>query len=87
VRASQGVRRVGSAALDLSMVGCGWFDGYWERDIKSWDLVGGAAIVLAAGGSVCDPGGGPFVPSSGNILASNGRLQAPMLDLLSRVRS
>lgn len=87
LRASQGVRRIGSAALDLSMVACGWFDGYWERDIKSWDLVGGAAIVLAAGGSVCDPGGGPFVPSSGNILASNGRLQAPMLALLAHARS
>lgn len=86
LRASQGVRRIGSAALDLCMVACGWFDGYWERAIKSWDLVAGAAIVLAAGGSVCDPGGGPFVPSSGNILATNGHLQAPMLALLASVR-
>lgn len=86
LRASQGVRRIGSAALDLCMVACGWFDGYWERNIKSWDLVGGASIVLAAGGSVCDPAGGPFVPSSGNILATNGTLQAPMLDLLAQAR-
>lgn len=86
LRASQGVRRVGSAALDLCMVACGWFDGYWERNIKSWDLVAGAAIVLAAGGSVCDPGGGPFVPSTGDILATNGRLQSPMLDLLAGVQ-
>jgi len=85
LRASQGVRRIGSAALDLCMVACGWFDGYWERDIKSWDLVGGAAVVLAAGGSVCDPEGGAFVPSTGAILATNGRLEQPMLALLASV--
>jgi myo-inositol-1(or 4)-monophosphatase len=85
--ASQGVRRLGSAALDLCFVACGWLDAYWERNIKSWDLVAGAAIVLAAGGAVCDPGGGPFVPTSGDILATNRHLQRPMLDILGRSRS
>jgi fructose-1,6-bisphosphatase/inositol monophosphatase family enzyme len=61
MRASQGVRRLGSAALDLCFVACGWLDGFWERHIKSWDLVAGAAILLAAGGRVSDPDGGPFV--------------------------
>jgi myo-inositol-1(or 4)-monophosphatase len=85
MRASQGVRRLGSAAIDLCMVACGWLDGYWERYIKSWDLVAGAAIVVAAGGAIGDPSGGAFVPGSGAILASNGRLQAAMLEVLAKV--
>jgi myo-inositol-1(or 4)-monophosphatase len=87
MRASQGVRRLGSAALDLCFVACGWLDGYWERHIKSWDLVAGAALILAAGGSVCDPSGGPFVPETGAIVATNGPLQAPMLEILARLGS
>jgi myo-inositol-1(or 4)-monophosphatase len=85
MQASQGVRRLGSAALDLCFVASGWLDGFWERDIKSWDLVAGAAIVLAAGGQVTDPGGGRFVPRTGCILASNGQLQQAMLDELRRL--
>lgn len=84
--ASQGVRRLGSAALDLCFVACGWLDGFWERHIKSWDLVAGAAIVEAAGGGVSDPDGGPFLPETGCILASNGRIHQAMLDELARVR-
>jgi myo-inositol-1(or 4)-monophosphatase len=84
MRASQGVRRLGSAALDLCFVGCGWLDGFWERHIKSWDLVAGAAIVRAAGGEICDPDGGPFVPETGCILASNGKIHQAMLDELRR---
>lgn len=86
MRASQGVRRLGSAALDLCFIACGWLDGYWERNIKSWDLVAGAAILLAAGGTVCDPSGGPFVPSTGSIVASNGLLQAALLATLAELR-
>jgi myo-inositol-1(or 4)-monophosphatase len=81
-RASQGVRRLGSAALDLCFVACGWLDGYWERHIKSWDLVAGAALVIAAGGQISDPGGGPFVPETGCVLASNGTIHPAMLDQL-----
>jgi len=85
MHASQGVRRLGSAALDLCFVACGWLDGFWERDIKSWDLLAGAAIVLAAGGQVSDPGGGRFVPQTGCILASNGQLHQSMLDKLRQL--
>ncbi len=84
-RASQGVRRLGSAALDLCFVACGWLDAFWERHIKSWDLVAGAAIVLAAGGRICDPDGGPFVADTGCILASNGLVHQTMLDELRRL--
>jgi myo-inositol-1(or 4)-monophosphatase len=87
MHASQGVRRLGSAALDLCFVACGWLDGYWERNIKSWDLVAGAAIVLAAGGSVCDPGGGPFLPATGSVVATNGHLQTAMLEILARMQT
>src|SRR5437667_355090 len=58
--AAQGTRRLGSAALDLCFVACGWLDGYWERALHPWDLVGGAAIVQAAGGRVSDLDGGTF---------------------------
>jgi myo-inositol-1(or 4)-monophosphatase len=85
MRASQGVRRLGSAGLDLCFVACGWLDGFWERHIKSWDLVAGAAIVLAAGGQVSDPAGGPFVAETGSILASNGQIHQAMLDELRRL--
>lgn len=85
MRASQGVRRLGSAALDLCFVACGWLDGFWERHIKSWDLVAGAAIVLAAGGQISDPDCGPFVAQTGCILASNGHIHQAMLDELARV--
>lgn len=85
MRASQGVRRLGSAALDLCFVAAGWLDAFWERHIKSWDLVAGAALVTAAGGHICDPDGGPFVPDTGSILASNGKIHQAMLDQLARV--
>lgn len=87
MRASQGVRRLGSAALDLCFVAAGWLDGFWERHIKSWDLVAGAAIVTAAGGRICDPDGSPFVPDTGCILASNGLVHQAMLDELARIGS
>jgi myo-inositol-1(or 4)-monophosphatase len=86
MRASQGVRRLGSAALDLCFVACGWLDGFWERHIKSWDLVAGAAIVEAAGGQISDPDRGPFQPETGCILASNGLVHQAMLDRLAELR-
>lgn len=87
MRASQGVRRLGSAALDLCFVACGWLDGFWERHIKSWDLVAGAAIVLAAGGHVSDPDGGPFVAQTGCVLASNGLIHEAMRNELDHISS
>ncbi len=79
---SQGVRRLGAAALDLCFVAAGWLDGYWERQLKPWDLAAGAAIVEAAGGRVSDPDGGPFRPETGAILASNGQIHDELLGIL-----
>jgi myo-inositol-1(or 4)-monophosphatase len=83
--ASQGVRRLGSAALDLCCVACGWLDGYWERHVQPWDLVGGAAIVQGAGGAATDLDGRPFDGRTGRVLASNGRIHGELSALLESV--
>ena len=71
---TQGLRRVGAAALDLCFVAAGWMDGYWELKIKPWDVAAGALFVAEAGGRVTDYRGGPFRSDGGEILATNGRL-------------
>ncbi len=82
---AQGTRRLGSAALDLCFVACGWLDGYWERALHPWDLVAGAAIVTGAGGRVSDLDGAPFDGETGRILASNGALHDQMMRILQGV--
>ncbi len=82
---THGVRRLGSAALDLAFVAAGWFDGYWERHIQAWDLAGGAALVRAAGGQVSDIDGGTFDARTGRILATNGLIHEQSLNLLRTV--
>jgi myo-inositol-1(or 4)-monophosphatase len=84
-RASQTVRRCGSAALDLCLVGDGTYEGYWERKVKPWDVAAGAAIVRAAGGRVTDFDGGPSFLLSGRIVATNGAIHRRLLDELPRV--
>jgi len=79
---TRGLRRCGSAALDLAMVADGTYDAYWERTLNAWDLAGGAALVLAAGGQLTDLAGEPPELSRGHILASNGRLHPAVLQLL-----
>ena len=83
--AAQATRRLGSAALDLCFVACGWFDGYWERHLRPWDLAAGVAILRAAGGRVTAPGGGPFDCLVGDVLASNGLVHDEMVDILRQV--
>ncbi len=69
---TQGVRRTGSASLDLAFVASGSLDGYWERGLSPWDVVAGIAIVEEAGGMVTAYDETPLVLSSGRILATNG---------------
>jgi myo-inositol-1(or 4)-monophosphatase len=71
---TQGCRRVGAAALDLCMLAAGWLDGYWERQLKPWDVAAGALLVTEAGGRISDYGGAQFVSDHGEVLASNGHL-------------
>jgi myo-inositol-1(or 4)-monophosphatase len=85
VEAAQGTRRLGSAALDLCFVACGWLDVYWERELHPWDLVAGAAIVEAAGGRATELDGTAFDGETGRVLATNGRLHESVIAVLMRV--
>jgi myo-inositol-1(or 4)-monophosphatase len=85
VRAAQGTRRLGSAALDLCFVACGWLDAYWERMLHPWDLVAGAAIVNAAGGRATELDGTPFDGETGRVLATNGLIHEEMQAILRQV--
>jgi len=79
----QGIRRIGSAAIDLSYVACGRLDGYWEGKLKSWDMAAGSLIVEEAGGRVTTYNRGPFDPEFPEIVASNGRIHDQLISLLS----
>jgi len=78
-----GVRRTGSAALDLAWVAAGRFDAYWERGIKPWDMAAGILMVREAGGAVCDLAGGSDMLDRSEVLATNSTLQKELLPLLS----
>jgi myo-inositol-1(or 4)-monophosphatase len=77
-----GVRRYGSAALDLAWVAAGRFDGFWERGLSSWDVAAGAVLVREAGGQVTGLDGGANILDSGQILASNNHLHGALLGLV-----
>lgn len=76
---SHGVRRAGSAALDLCYVSCGRFDAFWEFNLNSWDTAAGVLLVHEAGGKVTDFTSGPFNIASREVLASNGLLHEELL--------
>lgn len=85
-RASRGVRRCGSAAIDLCMTADGTFDGYWERFLKPWDMAAGAAVVLEAGGALSALDGGAADVRTGAVVASNGRIHPALLEAIARSR-
>ena len=76
---SHGVRRAGSAALDLCYTACGRFDAYWEFNLNSWDTAAGVLLVEEAGGKVTNFSGGPFEIASREVLASNTVLHEEVL--------
>jgi len=78
---SHGVRRDGSAALDLCSVACGRFDAFWEFGLKSWDTAAGVLLVQEAGGKVSDLSGGPYGLGGPQLLASNGRIHGEMQEV------
>jgi myo-inositol-1(or 4)-monophosphatase len=86
LRHARGVRRCGSAALDLALVGDGTFDVYWERALKPWDICAGALIVSEAGGTLSSYDGSPADPRSGALVATNGRLHESVLELIRNAR-
>jgi len=80
---SAGVRRFGSAALDLAYVAAGRYDGYWENGLNPWDMAAGIVLVREAGGFVTDLAGGRGMFSGEGILAANTELHAPLARLLA----
>jgi myo-inositol-1(or 4)-monophosphatase len=80
---AQGVRRDGSAALNLCYVAVGRFDGFWEYALSPWDTAAGVVIVREAGGRVSDYRDAEFRPGASSILATNGRIHAPMMKVLA----
>ncbi len=81
-----GVRRYGSAALDLAWVAAGRFDGFWERDLSPWDLAAGTLLVAEAGGRVSDADGGDDVLGAGSICACNLEIHPLLLGRLRAAR-
>jgi hypothetical protein len=81
VRATSGLRRAGSASLDLAYTACGRYDGFFEVGLFAWDLAGGALLVTEAGGVVTTVRGGSDVLEQGSIVAAGSRLHAAMLAL------
>jgi len=81
--ASQGVRRLGSAALDLCYLACGRFEGFWEQNLKPWDTAAGLLIAREAGARVTDFDNREFRIDMSQLLATNGKIHHQMLDLIS----
>jgi myo-inositol-1(or 4)-monophosphatase len=82
LKASQGVRRLGSAAIDLCFLACGRFDGFWEQNLKPWDTAAGELIAREAGAVVTDFSNKPYAIDKKEILATNGKIHKEMLLLL-----
>ncbi len=78
---SHGVRRAGSAALDLAYVACGRLDGYWEFKLNPWDTSAGYLLVKEAGGTITHFDGGKFTLDSREVFATNGLIHAEMQGL------
>lgn len=84
---SQAVRRGGSAALDLCHMAAGRCDGFWELKLQPWDTAAGGVIAEEAGARITDFSGGPFRIYLKEILASNGRIHAEMIEVLKLAAS
>ncbi|MEW6555898.1 MAG: inositol monophosphatase family protein [Elusimicrobiota bacterium] len=78
---AEGIRRLGSAALDLCYVACGRFDGFWEEGLHSWDVAAGALIVKEAGGKVTDFAGGNNYLFDKTLVASNSKIHSKMIEI------
>jgi myo-inositol-1(or 4)-monophosphatase len=84
---SAGVRRTGAAALDLAWVAAGRFDGFWERNLRAWDLAAGIVILREAGGFVSDADGKDKMLETGSVVAGNETIQRKLLKQLKTAAS
>ena len=76
------LRRLGAAALDLCCVAAARYDGYWERDIRTWDMAAGLVMVREAGGTVTDCDGGSDMMAKGSVCVGNEAAQPALLKLV-----
>ncbi len=82
IRTTAGLRRAGSAAIDLAYTACGRYDGFWEIGLSRWDIAAGLLLVLEAGGVITDVHGGRRYLQTGDIVAAPPRLHETMLGVL-----
>ena len=81
---THGIRRLGSAAMDMAYVACGRYDAFWEYHLKPWDVAAGTVIIRQAGGEVSDFRGGNDFLFGETCVASNGLIHAEFLEVLSK---
>ena len=82
---SRGLRRLGSAALDLCYVACGRLDGYWEKSLKIWDVAAGGLIVSEAGGKITNFLGDDWNHLSDKVIASNGLIHSEIQEVINKL--
>ncbi|MCA9470626.1 MAG: inositol monophosphatase [Nitrospirales bacterium] len=83
---ARGMRRTGTAAIDLCYIACGRFDGFWELKLNPWDTAAGKLIVQEAGGQVTNYQGEPYSIYGQDLIASNGLIHQEMVGLLQEIR-
>lgn len=81
---THGVRRIGSAAVDLAYVACGRFEGFFEYNLNAWDVAAGTFILQQAGGRVSDFSGGEDFLFGGELCSSNGQIHGEMLEVIQK---
>jgi len=84
MRSCHGLRRLGSAAVDLAYTACGRFDGFYEYNLNAWDVAAGIVIVRQAGGEIVNFKGGTEVLQSRELLATNAKITGEMLDIIQK---
>ena len=84
MKSCHGLRRMGSAAVDLAYTACGRFEAFYEYNLNSWDIAAGVVIVKQAGGHVVNFSGGDEVLNSRELLATNGKITGEMLEMISK---
>ena len=82
MESSAGVRRIGAAALDLAWTAAGRLDGFWERNLRAWDIAAGIVVLREAGGYVSDADGKDKMLDSGGVVAGNEAIQRHLLKLI-----
>ncbi len=81
-----GLRRFGSAALDMAWVAAGRYEAFWEVGLSPWDIAAGIVLVKEAGGYVSELDGGDGMMASGSMLASNGHIHSEIRSVLNKAR-